>query len=99
MNLGGYWRWLCARPPGMEFQIGKAGGSFFRESRRAYDEPPDDGGGPPMMEPQAAKWTRDYITKITFFELPDHRVQQERAGRHGLSRHRLKLLREAHHVL
>ena len=52
-----------------------------------------------MMEPQVAKWTRDYITKITFFELPDHRVQQERAGRHGLSRHRLKLLREAHHVL
>src|SRR5260370_40018153 len=50
----------------MEFQIGKAGGSFFRESRRAYDEPPDDGDGPPMMEPQAAKWTRDYITKITF---------------------------------
>jgi len=24
----------------------KAGGSFFRESRRAYDEPPDDGADP-----------------------------------------------------
>src|ERR1700741_1316062 len=21
MNFGGYWRWLCARPHGMEFQI------------------------------------------------------------------------------
>jgi hypothetical protein len=82
----------------MEFQIGKAGAHFSgKADERMMSRPMT--GGPPMMEPQVAKWTRDYITKITFFELPDHRVQQERAGRHGLSRHRLKLLREAHHVL
>jgi hypothetical protein len=39
--------------------------------RSLHDEPPDDGGGPPMMEPQVAKWTRDYITKITFLS---HRI-------------------------
>src|ERR1700730_10194629 len=98
MNFGGYWRWLCARPPGMEFQIGRPGAHFSGKadermmSRPMTGRTPDDGASSGYVDPRLHH--KDHI-----FELPDHRVQQERAGRHGLSRHRLKLLREAHHVL
>ena len=52
-----------------------------------------------MMEPQVAKWTRDYITKITFLS---YRITAYNKREPVDTVYRgivFKLLREAHHVL